>query len=211
MEGNILNIERYYKLVDGNLQVAPTNLSIDGETVVYPTEEQYLSQGWKKLIISPRPMVTQYTKVSVIYTENETTITQTWEITPIGDIELIKRMKLEEIRLYDISSGVNEFNINGMTMWLPKNDRAALMNSFISEESLGITSTSIYTNEIPSYKLEMSIQTAKAFLQALEVYAKQCYGVTKEHQNAVINLTDAQDIIDYDFTVNYPTKLSFTL
>ena len=193
-------MENYYKLINGELTL--------------PTSDQYLSIGYKILITTPRPNTTlpnKYTKLFPVYVENETTITQNWELRPISNINEIKKMKLEDLRKYDISSDVNEFIINGLPMWINKNDRASLMYSIQSEEQLGILTTSIYTTNIPSIKLEMPVQTAKSFLHALEVYAKECYCVTKEHQNAINSLTDAQQIIDYDFTVNYPTKLSFVL
>jgi hypothetical protein len=193
-------MENYYKLINGELTL--------------PTSDQYLSIGYKILITTPRPNTTipnKYTKLFPVYVENENTITQNWELRPISNINEIKKMKLEDLRKYDISSDVNEFIINGLPMWINKNDRASLMYSIQSEEQLGILTTSIYTTNIPSIKLEIPIQTAKSFLQALEVYAKECYCITKEHQNAINSLTDAQQIIDYDFTVNYPTKLSFVL
>lgn len=203
--------ERYYRLVGQDLVIAPSNLNINGEEIVFPTEEQYLSMGYKKLVTTGQPAPNKYMKMSPVYVEGETTITQNWELTPIPNIQMIKKYKLEDLKIYDSSSAINDFSINGISMWLNKNDRAALMYSIESEEQLGFISTSIYTNNIPSYKLEMPIQTAKTFLQALEIYAKTCYGVTKEHQNAIVALSDAQQIIDYNFTTNYPTKQSFVL
>jgi hypothetical protein len=190
-------MENYYKLINGELTL--------------PTSDQYLSIGYKILITTPRPNTTipnKYTKLFPVYVENENTITQNWELRPISNINEIKKMKLEDLRKYDISSDVNEFIINGLPMWINKNDRASLMYSIQSEEQLGILTTSIYTTNIPSIKLEIPIQTAKSFLQALEVYAKECYCITKEHQNAINSLTDAQQIIDYDFTFIILTKLS---
>lgn len=193
--------ERYYKLIGGEL--------------LSPTCDQYLSIGYKKLVITQplntSPSPNRYTKLFPVYIEDETTITQNWELRPISNINDIRKMKLEDLRRYDISSNVNEFSINGMPMWINKNDRAALMYSIQSEEQSGILTTSIYTTNVPSIKLEMPILIAKSFLQTLEVYAKACYCVTKEHQNAITLLADAQQLIDYDFTINYPPKLSFVL
>lgn len=200
---------KYYKLVGGRLIMAPGNLNINGVNVIFPTEEQYLNMGYKILIENPAPPVTKYTKLSPVYVEDETTITKNWELTPSANIIEIKRMKLDDLKNYDMSSEINEFSINGMPLWVNKSARTSLMYSILSEEQLGFSTTSVYTDTIPSIKLEMSIQTSKIFLQTIEVYAKECYCVTKEHQNSIVGLTDSMAVINYDFTVNYPAKLSF--
>lgn len=202
---------RYYKIVDNELQQAPTNLTIDGVEVMYPTEEQYLSQGWKPLLVTERPIANEYYRIFPFYSETETNIIQEWENRIVESIEKLKTMKLRDLKVYDKSSEVNSFSINGMNMWLAKNDRAALMYSIESEEAMGLTMTSIYTSTIPSIMLEMPTTTAKLFLQALEVYAKQAYSVTQEHQNAIVGLTASEDVVDYQFNTGYPDKVAFVL
>lgn len=202
---------RYYKIVDNELQQAPTNLTIDGVEVMYPTEEQYLSQGWKPLLVAERPIANEYYRIFPFYSETETNIIQEWENRIVESIEKLKTMKLRDLKVYDKSSEVNSFSINGMNMWLAKNDRAALMYSIESEEAMGLTMTSIYTSTIPSIMLEIPTTTAKLFLQALEVYAKQAYSVTQEHQNTIVGLTASEDVVDYQFNTGYPDKVAFVL
>lgn len=202
---------RYYKIVDNELQQAPTNLTIDGVEVMYPTEEQYLSQGWKPLLVAERPITNKYYRIYPVYSETETDIIQEWENRIVEPIDKLKTMKLQDLKVYDKSSEVNSFSINGMNMWLAKNDRAALMYSIESEEAMGLTMTSIYTSTIPSIMLEIPTTTAKLFLQALEVYAKQAYSVTQEHQNAIVGLTASEDVVDYQFNTGYPDKVAFVL
>ena len=46
-------------------------------------------------------------------------------------------------------------------------------------------------------------------LQALEIYALACYNVTEEHKAAVNALTTIEEVDAYDYTTDYPEKLSF--
>lgn len=202
---------RFYKIVNTELQIAPTNLIIDEVEVMFPTEAQYLSQGWKPLLVAERPIMNKYYRIFPIYTETETDIIQEWENRIVEPLERIKTMKLQDLKIYDSSNAVNSFSINGMSMWLAKNDRAALMYSIESEEAMGMTMTAIYTATIPSYALDMPTTTAKLFLQALEVYAKQAYTVTQNHQNTIVGLTYSEAVIEYNYSTNYPDKVSFTL
>jgi hypothetical protein len=45
----------------------------------------------------------------------------------------------------------------------------------------------------------------------LECYAADCYNKTTDHQFAIKQLTSIEDVQNYDFTVGYPEKLTFTL
>ena len=46
-------------------------------------------------------------------------------------------------------------------------------------------------------------------LNALELYALNCYNVTQSHISAVKALQTIEEIENYDYTVGYPVKLSF--
>jgi len=66
----------YGKLVDGELECAPTYLKGDGETISAPTAEQYLAFGWKKVdYTEPAPIVPEgYRRKGIIWAEDDTTI-----------------------------------------------------------------------------------------------------------------------------------------
>lgn len=66
----------YGKLVDGELECAPTYLKGDGETISVPTEEQYLAFGWKKVNYEePTADVPEgYRRKGIIWAEDGTTI-----------------------------------------------------------------------------------------------------------------------------------------
>lgn len=68
--------QNYGKLVDGELECAPTYLKGDGETISVPTEEQYLAFGWKKVNYEePTADVPEgYRRKGLIWAEDDTTI-----------------------------------------------------------------------------------------------------------------------------------------
>lgn len=204
-------MQNFYKLINNQLQLGPTSLTIDEILILDPTESQYLVQGWKPLFIAERPSPNQYYRAYPIYIEGIDKIYQNWEERLEQTVDRIKTIKLRDLKKYDSSNEVNSFSINGVNMWLNKNDRSSLMYSIESEEALGLTATTIYTATVPSISLQMPINMSKQFLYSLEVYAKEAYGITQNHQNNITQLTTATDIINYDFTANYPTKLIFTI
>lgn len=66
----------FAKIVDGELECAPTYLKGDGETISVPTEKQYLDFGWKKVdYTEPTTEVPEgYRRKGIAWAENETTI-----------------------------------------------------------------------------------------------------------------------------------------
>lgn len=50
---------------------------------------------------------------------------------------------------------------------------------------------------------------SKMALAQVQIYANQCFGVTERHKAAIEALSAVQDVEDYDFTADYPPRLSF--
>ena len=97
-----------------------------------------------------------------------------YELVLIDNIDRVKRMKISELMRYDSSTEVNSFYINGMEIWLDKDERVSLMYSIESEENiLSNTTTVIYTKTKPSIPITLDITMAKTLLQTIEVYAKK--------------------------------------
>ena len=46
-------------------------------------------------------------------------------------------------------------------------------------------------------------------MNTLELYASACFDKTAEHKANVLALDDIEDILSYDYTVGYPSKLHF--
>ena len=118
----------------------------------------------------------------------------------------VKSLKLREISAYDKSEAVNSFSVEGEQMWLDKATRVGLMNSVSIEKASGKKETTLWFGGKP-YVID--IDKAIAMLSALEIYALACYNVTEQHKARVSELTDIEAVLAYDYTADYPDKLSF--
>lgn len=180
---------KYYKVI--NDQIVTSNceyITVEKHnngittlsTIINPTEEQILANGWE-------PFTGQ----------------------GLSDEELLQKVKddkLREIDLYDKSSEVNIFTINNQPMWLDHNVRQQLKSSIESYQLTGYTSvTKIFNEQEYTFTVEQWLQ----MLALLEVYAAEALNVTENHKIAVKNLTNVQDVQEYDITAGYPSKLNF--
>lgn len=122
------------------------------------------------------------------------------------DIEEARKMKMSEIQIFDKSTDVNSFKIEGESMWLDKSTRVGLFNSISIEKNAGKTHTILWYDAV---KYVILIPDALAMLNALELYALNCYNVTQSHIAAVRSLQTIEEIENYDYMIGYPEKLSF--
>lgn len=107
------------------------------------------------------------------------------------------------IKAYDTSSNVNGFYYNGKQYWLDKSTRVGLQNLVNSStEPISL----ILGDEI----IELELDKAKKFLSDLEVYAGKCYVNTNKHLIAIKQLKTLDDIINYDYTIGYPDKITLS-
>lgn len=120
--------------------------------------------------------------------------------------EVAKEELLEQIDQHDTSSAVNSFTLQGKEMWLPKETRVGLVNSITIEKAAGKETTVLWFD---GEKYELPVDTALQMLSALELYALECYNVTAAHKAALSALDNVEEIIAFDITEGYPTKLNF--
>lgn len=116
--------------------------------------------------------------------------------------------KLTEISTYDTSAHVNIFYINGVPMWLDRSSRTSLMARFNAEKAKGLEVTNIWYEGM---NIVLPIENAVSMLLDLEIYASQCFDNTQKHLYNVKQLTSADAVIAYDYTVGYPEKLNLTI
>ena len=180
---NKINIymKKYVKEIDGK-RVYKTRSQIvivnDGMCTYNPTEEMILSDGWEEYIY----------------------------MAPEKTTEDYRQEKLHEIKLFDESSSVNEFYIQGLPVWLDKNTRVGLKLRFESEKALGYDTTTLWYG---NNQFTLNLSDAFAMLYAIEIYASQCYDNTQLHLANVSKLETAEEIESYDFRLGYPEKLNF--
>lgn len=120
----------------------------------------------------------------------------------------MRQEKLQAIDIYDKSSMVNRFTLNGVEMWLDKSTRVGLELRFRAEAEQGMTDTSLWFG---SMQFTLPINVAQSFLYQLEIYASQCYDNTQSHKKNISELASIEEINDYDFTKGYPKPLEFNI
>lgn len=118
----------------------------------------------------------------------------------------IKADKINEILSYDSSVEVNEFHINGISVWLDKSTRAGLMLRFQSELALKKQTTTLWYDNM---SFDLQLNDAMSMLYLIENYASQCYDNTQLHIAAINDMDNAKDVEDYNFMEGYPNKLEF--
>lgn len=122
-----------------------------------------------------------------------------------NDIEYQKQLKLREIDLYDTSENVNGFFYNNMLMWLDKTTRNSLVNTLNSALLLGRERVNIW---FQNFSVSLDITEARQLLAALELYASDCYSVTALHKSQIEEMTNIDDVINFDITLGYPDRLN---
>ena len=181
---------QYYKEIDGEKVFFKNPLIMDDRQIINPTEEQLTKCGWIKY-------------VPEVYTP-----------TPQQLLEQARQEKLMEIEAYDSSSDVNEclIHYNGETIpyWADKTTRTTLKEAVRDCIAVGI---STYRLDLRDYGLSIDIdcELMLGMLQELEVYAIRCYNKTTDHIYAVKAMDNIEDIQDYDFRSDYPSKLEFSV
>ena len=145
-----------------------------------PTDEMLFADGWE-LYVTP-------------------------ELTDEQILFNAKKDKKNDIERYDSSVEVNEFYIQGFPVWLDKATRAGLMLRFNSELALKKETTTLWYE---GHSFTLPLNTAMQMLYALEVYASECYDNTQLHLANVEKLETLEEVMEYDYKVGYPEKLSF--
>lgn len=170
------------------------------------TWEDYLNDKWVLLSNEQLEFKAMNPNASVLEVFN-------MSIAPIPPktIAEIKEEKIAEIDKHDQSESVNGFNVikdgNTVTAWLTKEERANYRSSIEAAELAGIDTLHLFIADMP---IELGVQTAKMMLAQIQLYADQCYIVTKQHKAEVMAMDNGTEIENYDVTVDYPQKLTFT-
>lgn len=201
----------YVKLnIDNTIEYAKNVYTTDeGELILnFKANPELMKQyGFKELIDSPVEFDANYQTYIVSYIEDADSITKQYSITYLP-IETLKEVKLKELADYDISEDVNGFILNDKTAWFDKENRAALSTSIESASLLGESTITFVVND---KEFSIDIPKAKQMLAAVQRYADKCFLITESHKRAIKGLSEAEEIINYDVTTGYPTKVSFTL
>lgn len=123
-------------------------------------------------------------------------------------LSVAKQVVFNELAAYDVSPEINSFSVNGITAWYDKATRVGLMNSITIVKSLGYKTTTLWLGDI---KYVLDCDRAIELLSKIEMYAMECYNRTAAHRQAIEELTDIADVLQYNFKVDYPKKLEIKL
>lgn len=135
----------------------------------------------------------------------EMTISENIELT----IEQVKAIKINELKIYDSSEKVNSFTVNNTIFaWFTPEERSNYANSINAAKLLNQNNLIFAIND---NILQVSTERAELMLASIQLYADNCYMVTKQHEIAINNLSNIEEINNYDFTQGYPNKLNFDL
>ena len=147
-----------------------------------------------RMIITPTPEIlleNGYTPVDVEPSQKEL-------------LAAAKVEKIAEIKEYDNSDAVNSFKLNGISVWINREDRIGTRRAIELDIASGKTESEIWLN---GFKLIVNSELALKLLDAVGHYAYSANNVTQSHIFAVKNLTSINEVEKYDYTNGYPQKL----
>ena len=141
----------------------------------------------------------------------DATVQEVWnmQLTPphVRTLEEAKAEMIQRINEYDASDNVNGFTVNHeIEGWFTADERSNYRSSIESSELLGIETLSFYVGD---YLMEVTTKDAKYMLAQIQLYADQCYIVTKQHKLEVEALDTIEAVDAFDFISGYPQKLNF--
>lgn len=143
-------------------------------TIINPTEETLLVNGYEKMEV------------------------------PEDELKDVISAKVAEIKAYDQSDAVNSFKLNGMSVWINREDRIGTRRAIELDAEAGKTESDIWLH---GFHLRVNCQLAIKLLDMVGSYAYEAYNVTQQHLYAVQQLKTAEDVRKYDHTQGYPEKL----
>lgn len=114
---------------------------------------------------------------------------------------------ITNINAYDNSNNVNGFTVNGtIEAWFTADERSNYKSSIDSAKILGIPELSFF---IGNMELTLPTNAVELMLAQIQLYADQCYIVTKQHKLAVESLDTIEAVDAYAYTEGYPERLNF--
>ena len=181
----------------------PMSEELNGN-VMGTTWQDYVAGKWVPLSAEQVAFREEHPNASVLEVWN-------MEITPVPvrTLEQAKRDKVRQIDIYDKSSLVNGFTVNGsVDGWFTPEERSNYRSSIDSAKLLGVETLQFY---IGNLLLTITPTQAEYMLAQIQLYADQCFIVTKQHKIAVNALTTIEAVDAYDYRQGYPQKIDFTL
>lgn len=122
------------------------------------------------------------------------------------NLETAKEKLLAIITDYDKSSAVNEITYMGTPMWIEFDLRKNITHDIKVLKAKNIDVFTFWFNGNP---MTFPIDVLENIIIDIEIYALQSFNVTAQHKANVKALETIEDLMNYDFTTDYPAKLNF--
>lgn len=188
-----------YKLQDDKIIKAPTNLEwVDSEGVLRcetPSQEAtLLSQGWKQKQTSEAPIIEWYEQLKAIYTENETTIFESFEVEPLTS--------LRQIYLDNILNELNR-SLENDFVWADKvvkmtesNQKDYLASAFVATRRPEVYIPMEYTFKDNVKHLMETLEELENFTNLGLQFVSSCLETYRSEKDNVASMSDSQ-LYDY--------------
>lgn len=124
------------------------------------------------------------------------------------DIESWRMLRKAQVQGYDSSNKVNCFYLGEQPMWLNKATRVGLVNSLNIEKAAGREVSELWSGY---NKIDINVDLALKLLAALELYAKDCYGVTASHIAMIESAQTIDELRNFNIGADYPEIPVFSL
>ena len=133
------------------------------------------------------------------------------ELTPepiyIRTLEDAKNEMIANIDAYDSSINVNGFTVNNeIEAWFTADERSNYKSSIDAAKLLGVGTLSFFINDI---EMTLPTESVEYMLAQIQLYADQCYIVTKQHKLDVNALETIEEVDAYPYMDGYPKRLNF--
>ena len=179
-------------------QILSFDFELDSKYNIGSSYEDYVAGKYVKL-----------SDAQVKFLENNPSanISEVWNMAMVSHertLEQAKAEKTAEIERFDETT--NEFSINGFSMWLDSDRRRELSARLDTEEAAGRTTTNL---PYELHTFTMPISTMRELLQRLNLYAIDCFDVTRSHKIKVSEITTIADVDSFEVSSDYPDKLEF--
>lgn len=135
-------------------------------------------------------------------------------VTTESVLEALRKRITERINEYDTSEAVNTFSLQKgdtkVNYWLNRETRNNLYHSVTVWKESG---KGDYTLDLRVYGVSIAADcdTLLDMLDKLETYAVECFNVTSKHLNEVMQISDIETLLAYDYKSGYPEVLTLKL
>lgn len=124
------------------------------------------------------------------------------------DLESWRMLRKAQVQGYDSSDKVNCFYLGELPMWFDKATRVGLVNSLNIEKAAGRENSELWFGY---NKIDINVDLALKLLAALELYAKDCYGVTASHIATIESAQTVDELRNFNIGADYPKTPVFPL